>query len=309
METVLITGGTGMVGKALTEHLIKQNYQVIILTRNPATAALSPSPVRYAHWNPDKGIIDLNALAEADHIVNLAGAGVADKKWTRTYKQLIRSSRINSGQLIVKSLRENKNKVKSVISASATGWYGPDKSPGALAEENAPAYHDFLGETCALWEKSITPVISLQKRLIILRFGIVLSNTGGYFKAIKKAIQFRMAPIFGNGKQMVSWIHIQDLCSMISAAIQQEGISGIYNAVSPNPVNNQTFINTIKNQDSGLLFRFHVPALLLRLMLGESSVEVLKSVSVGANKILHSGFTFKFPKLENAIAHLYLHKD
>ena len=153
-------------------------------------------------------------MQKADHIIHLAGAGVVDKKWTDAYKKEIQDSRTESSRLLVSALKNNTNKVKTVVSASAIGWYGAD-APGAkpFVETDVPA-NDFLGETCRLWEDSITPVEALQVRLVKLRTGIVLSNNGGALTEFKKPLKLGVAGILGDGKQMVSWIHVDDLCSM-----------------------------------------------------------------------------------------------
>src|SRR6478672_9774673 len=191
MKTVLITGGTGLIGRALTQALVAKGYGVIILTRK-VPAQKESSQIHYAQWNVETQSLDSRAIQQADYIVHLAGAGVAEKRWTKKRKQEIVNSRVQSGALVIKALRENENHVTAVISASAIGWYGPDPqvpNPHPFKEEDKAAM-DFLGTTCVQWERSIKPVEDLKKRLVILRTGIVLSNNGGAYAEFKKPLRF-----------------------------------------------------------------------------------------------------------------------
>lgn len=303
-QTVLITGGTGMVGKALTKALIKKGYSVIILTRDMHEKKVEPG-LSYALWNVAKQEIDLNALQSADHIIHLAGAGVVDKRWTEAYKKEIVESRTESGRLIYETLKNNPNKVNAIVSASAIGWYGADTDAETPFIETDPADDSFLGQTCRLWESSIEPVAALGKRLVKLRIGIVLSNDGGALAEFKKPMGFGVAAILGNGKQIVSWIHIEDLCSLFIAGMEDENLSGSYNAVAPMPVTNKTLTITLaKALKKKFYVPAHVPAFVLKLMLGQSSIEVLKSTTVSCKKILDTGFEFKFKTIDAALEDL-----
>lgn len=307
MQTVIITGGTGLVGKALTKRLTQQGWQVIVLTRQIPTGNRHPM-VSYALWNVKEKTIDAGALQKADHIIHLAGAGVVDKRWTDAYKKEIQESRTKSSELILDALRKNENKIKTIVSASATGWYGADEEPAAsntgFTETAAPA-DDFLGETCRLWEESIDAAAGIGIRVVKLRTGIVLSNDGGALAEFKKPLRFGIASILGNGKQVVSWIHINDLCRMYLEAMQNTQLSGAYNAVAPAPVNNKTLTLELAAALKGKFFiPMHVPAVVLKIMLGESSIEVLKSCTVNSEKIRQAGFTFLYPSIEAALKEL-----
>ncbi|MBI2283752.1 MAG: TIGR01777 family protein [Bacteroidetes bacterium] len=306
MATILITGGTGMIGTRLTEMLADRGYDVIILTRD--TTKHHPSPgVSYANWDIDAQAIDRDAIGKADHIIHLAGAGVADKRWSQARKQEILRSRTESSALIVKALKEYPNKVQSVISSSAIGWYGPD-TPRSLKEgftEEAPADTAFLGETCRQWEASIEPVTGLGKRLVKLRTGIVLSDRGGALAEFRKPVMGGVAAILGNGNQVVSWIHVEDLCSMFLFAVENHSLAGAYNAVAPNPVTNKTLTLTIAQKLRGRFYiPVYVPAFVLKIVLGEMSIEVLKSAHVSARKIQQAGFDFSYPVIDKALDHL-----
>jgi uncharacterized protein (TIGR01777 family) len=308
MQTVLITGGTGLVGKALTRALIKKGYAVIILTRD-AAGKKSEANQGYAQWNVATQEIDMDALRRADYIIHLAGAGVVDKRWTEAYKKEIIESRTQSSRLIYEALKNNpdsyRDKVKAIVSASATGWYGADAEPVKPFTETDKADDSFLGHTCRLWEASIEPVESLGKRLVKLRTGIVLSNDGGALAEFKKPLNFGVAAILSNGKQIVSWIHIDDLCSMYIAAIENENLSGSYNAVAPNPVSNKTLtIELAKSLKKKFYIPLNVPAFVLKGLMGQSSIEVLKSTTVSCKKTVDAGFTFTFKTIEAALQDL-----
>jgi uncharacterized protein (TIGR01777 family) len=216
MATVLITGGTGLIGKALTKELMAKGYEVIVLTRKVGGEKAQPAGLSYAQWDIEKQTIDEKAIQKADYIIHLAGANVAEGRWTDKRKKEILESRTKSSGLIVKALSEIQNKVKAVISASGIGFYGPDPAipnPKPFVETD-PADPSFLGETCRQWENSIDPVINLGKRLVKLRTGIVLSNDGGAYAEFKKPLNFGVASVLGSGKQIVSWIHIHDIVGM-----------------------------------------------------------------------------------------------
>jgi len=305
-STILITGGTGLLGSALTEALLQKGCNVIILTRNPSNKKINNPNLNFAAWDPAKKTIDKNAIAKADYIFQLAGASVAEKRWTKKRKQEIINSRVDSSGLIVESLINIPNKVKAIISASATGWYGemPLNNKDVFRETDESA-NDFLGQTCKQWEASIDPVADLDKRLVKLRIGIVMSNEGGALKEFKRPIRFGLATILGSGKQIISWIHIDDLVRIFLFALDNENISGVYNAVAPSPVSNKKLILEIAKQERGRYFiPIHVPSFLLKIILGEMSIEVLKNFNVSAEKIQKAGFIFQYPVIENAIQNL-----
>ena len=306
MATVLITGGTGLIGKAMSKLLLEKGYEVIILTRDAEKQqSKKDSSISYASWDIKKQTIDTSAVQKADYIIHLTGAGVADKRWTEKRKKEILDSRTKSSALIIKSLRENDNKVKAVVSASGIGWYGPDPAPAGSFKENDPAHEDFLGQTCLQWEQSIQPVTAMGKRLVILRTGIVLSKENGALAEFRKPIRFGVAAVLGDGTQVISWIHIDDLCRIYLNAIENENLIGVYNAVAPQPLSNKDFtVQLAKAMNGNLFIPVPVPSFVLKIVLGEMSVEVLKSATVSAEKILQAGFVFKYPGVEKALESL-----
>ncbi|UEG50278.1 TIGR01777 family oxidoreductase [Ferruginibacter lapsinanis] len=302
MKTVLITGGTGLVGKTLTKFLLQKGYHVIILSRKKNPSANSDANIEFAQWNVDEQTVDIAAVQKADYIIHLAGAGVVDKKWTDSYKAEIRNSRTLSSKLLIDTLRDNTNKVKAVVSASAIGWYKPTDK---LHTEDEPADESFLGETCKLWEESVLPFAALDKRLVTLRIGIVLSNDGGALVEFKKPIRLGIAAILGTGKQIVSWIHINDLCNLFINAIENEQWTGTYNAVAPTPVSNKELTLLLANKMKGKFFiPVHIPAFVLKIIMGNRSIEVLKSNEVSSTKVQRTGFEFLYPTCKEAVEDL-----
>lgn len=307
METILLTGGTGTIGKYLTAHLLKKGYKVIILTRKLSGGNSIHAGVSYASWNINENLIDTDALQKADHIIHLAGAGVVEKRWSSAYKKEIQDSRTKSSALLIDAMSKTPNKIKTLVSASAIGWYGQDNAftlQNGFTEDALPN-SDFLGETCRLWEESVEQAGSLGKRVVKLRTGIVLSEHGGALAEFKKPLKFGTAAILGSGRQIVSWIHVDDLCRMYIEAIQNPLLSGPYNAVAPGPVSNKTLtLQLAKIMRKNAFIPIHVPAFALNIMLGESSIEVLKSCTVNCKKIKDTGFTFLYPSIEAALNNL-----
>ncbi|ANE50542.1 TIGR01777 family oxidoreductase [Flavisolibacter tropicus] len=306
MATVLITGGSGMIGSALAKALIDKHHDVIILSRKASNNNGAASKISHATWNVNKQHIDEQAIKDADFIVHLAGTNIAQGRWTDKRKQEIVDSRVKTGELLVKALRETPNKVKAVISASAIGWYGPDPvlpNPKPFVESD-PADNTFLGSTSQKWEAAIKPVVALGKRLVTFRIGIVLSREGGAYAEFHKPLQFGLASILGSGKQIISWIHIDDLVRLFINAVENESLNGVYNAVAPNPVSNGHLIKQMAKVKGGFSIAVPVPAFVLKAMLGEMSIEVLKSATVSSVKVQDTGFFFSFPTIEQALENL-----
>lgn len=303
MAHILITGGTGLIGSNLVSMLLDNKHSVTILTRKiPVTPPRAD--IQYAIWDIKKQTIDPRALNQADYIIHLAGAGVADKRWTKARKQEIIDSRVQSCKLIVKALEETPNQVKAVISSSAIGWYGADDPSSGKDgfEENDPADTSYLGATCQAWEAGVTPVTSLGKRLVILRTGIVLSRDGGAYAEFVKPLKAGLAAILANGKQVISWIHIHDICRMYLFAIENANLSGVFNAVAPYPVTNKELTLQLAKIKRGKVFiPIHVPSFVLHIVMGEMSIEVLKSATVSSKKIQAAGYQFAYSNITSAL--------
>jgi uncharacterized protein len=304
MATVLIAGGTGLIGTALTKALVQKTYEVVVLSRSKRPS--SEKNISYSVWDVANQTIDEQVVKNADYIIHVAGANVGEKRWTEKRKKEIVDSRVQTAYLIAKALRKIPNKVKAVISSSAIGYYGPDPqipNPNPFVETDPP-FNDFLATTVKQWEDAMQPVKELGKRLVFFRTGIVLSNEGGAYKEFKKPLKFGMASILGNGQQVISWIHIKDLVRLYIEAIENENWNGVYNAVAPNPVSNQQLVKEMAKQSTGLHLTAKVPSAILKVVLGEMSIEVLKSTTVSSNKAQENGFPFLFPTIQEAIASL-----
>ncbi len=307
MKTVLLTGGTGFIGKELSKALEEKGYRVLIFTRSAAKYAAGTATIRYASWNPLNGTLDETALSEADYIIHLAGAPVAEKRWTVRRKKEITESRVQGGSLIAAALERVPNKVRAVISAAAIGWYGPDKAVQGIEKkfsETDPPAPGFIGDSCRQWEESIQPVRKTGKRLVIFRSGIVLHRSGGMLKRFLGPLRMGLAPVLGNGRQVISWIHMEDMVAMYLKALEDESMEGVYNAVAPNPVTNRTFVLTLARMRRKFFLPVRVPAFLLKIALGEMSTEVFKSATVSADKILGTGFQFRYSHIGDALAGL-----
>jgi uncharacterized protein (TIGR01777 family) len=304
MATIGITGGTGMIGTALTKMLLDQKHRVIIATRTPNKKSIHPN-LNYTYWDPEKKIMDPAFLTETDTIFHLAGAGVADQRWTAARKKELSESRLQSSNLLVQSLKQHPHRVKTLIAASAIGWYGQDVDQQTAFTEDAPADDSFLGQLCRLWEASIDPVLELPIRLVKIRIGIVLSTAGGALPELMNPLKFGIAAIPGTGSQIISWIHVDDLCRLFLHAMEQEQVHGVYNAVAPSPTAMKTLIIQMAQQKKGKAFvPIAVPEFLLKMILGEMSIEILKSTRVSCEKIKNEQFQFLFPSIESALQNL-----
>ena len=258
-----------------------------------------------------KKTIDKNAIAKADYIIHLAGANFADKRWNEKVKKEIISSRVESGKLIIDSLKTITNNVKTVISASGISWYGADDKNGSktFTEKDPPA-NDFMAETCKQWEAAIEPASFLGKRLIKFRIGPVLSTDGGAYVEFKNPMRFGLAGIIGSGKQVISWIHIDDLVRAILFAMENVEMKGVYNAVAPNPSSNKELILKIAEKYRGTAFiALHAPSFALKIVFGEMINEILKSTTVSSAKLQQAGFIFQYPDLESTILQLSHQKN
>jgi uncharacterized protein (TIGR01777 family) len=303
MQTVLIAGGTGLIGSALEGLLREWNLRVIILSRSSHPQPSDPL-LSYAQWNVAERQIDAEAVTSADYVVQLAGAGIIDRNWTKAYREEIRRSRIESTRFLRDSLRDIPNRVQAVACASATGYYG-DSQDHVFNEGDGPA-PDFMGETCRLWEEAAREISALGKRVVILRTGMVLSSDGGALEKFVTPLRFGIAGILGRGDQWVSWIHIRDLCRLYFNAIRNERLTGLYNAVAPSAVTNKELVMTLARTLKGPNFLpVHVPEFLLRLLKGEMGGEALKSCRVSSGRMAEDSFQFSYPTLHSAFEGLF----
>lgn len=297
-KNVLITGASGLVGTRLTAMLVQKDYQISHLSRSS-----SKGPIPTFQWDVNAGTIEKGALDEVDTIVHLAGAGIADKRWSASRKKEILESRTKSSELLFQNLKQNNHKVKTFVSASAIGIYGEGAPEQTFTEEDQPA-DDFLADVVKQWEDSVSKIESLGIRVIKIRIGILLSEKGGALAEMVKPIKWGVGSPLGSGKQLISWIHIDDVCGIFMKAIEDESMAGAYNAVSPNAVTNKEMTEAIAKVLDKPLWAPHVPGFVLRLILGEMSDLVLKGSKVSSEKIQSSNFDFQFLDLKEALEDL-----
>jgi len=299
---VLITGGTGLIGTRLAEMLIDSGYEVALLSRELAKSGHFQS----FRWDPQAGTIDEAAVPYADYIVSLAGASVSDGKWTDERKHDIMTSRLGGLALLSRELAKPGHHVQAVISASAVGIYG-DAGEKLVDENTPPALptHDFLADVSNQWELAAAPIAALGIRTVIPRIGVVLSTEGGALPQIAKPVKLGAGAALGSGRQYMSWIHLDDICRLFMAMLEDVAWRGTYNAVAPNPVTNKEFTETLAEVLHRPLILPKVPAFGLKLAMGEMSEIVLASQRVSAAKVLAQGFTFEYPQLRGALEALY----
>jgi hypothetical protein len=297
MENVLITGGSGLIGKRLTRLLQEERFSIAWLSRTEETF----SGVKIFRWDPEKKFIEEEALKNADHIIHLAGANVA-KYWTSSYREKILSSRIETAQFIFEKLSSTPNHVKTFISASGVGYYG-DGDENWLTE-NSPAGKDFLAHVCVKWEEAANQFLKINKRVVVLRTGIVLAKEGGTLPALLSPMKFGIALIFGNVKQFYSWIHIDDLCRIYLHAIKNEMMFGTYNACAPEPVRFKELVNDIASVRHKMKVNFPIPKFLLKVMLGGFGETLFSSLRCSSKKIEETGFQFQNENLKPALDNL-----
>jgi uncharacterized protein (TIGR01777 family) len=297
--SVLITGGSGLLGKQLTKELLDQGHSVSHLSRS---AGKHPQ-VKSFLWNVEEGTIDPDCINGIDTIIHLAGAGIADKRWTDERKMLMLESRTKSIKLIYQLIKDKPNQVKSIISASATGYYS-DRGDELLTENSPPA-HDFLGTCCIEWEKAVDEGKSLGLRIIKYRTGVVLTKDGGALPQLAVPVKLGIGSPLGNGRQWIPWIHHQDVLDMYMYAINNEALTGVYNMVAPHAVTNATLAKAVAKHLHRPFWAPNVPAFMLKLLMGEMATVVLGSTKVSARKIEDAGFKFKYPDIDSALTEIY----
>lgn len=300
METVLITGASGLVGQHLTPLLQQKGYRVVHLSRSVPEKA----GVETFKWDVHKQEIDARAVEQADYIIHLAGAAIADKEWSNERKKEIIGSRVESTHLLFKALLHTPKKLKGFVSASAIGYYGAVFSERIYTETD-PAGTDFVAITCKFWEGAAETVAKLGIRVVKIRTGIVLSTQGGALPKMAKPVKFFIGSSLGTGKQYVPWIHIEDLCSIYLKAIEDPSMHGPYNAVAPEGVTNKDFIRSLAKVLHRPLILPPVPAFLINFIFGELAQLVLKGSRVSCQKIENAGYHFKFKTLFSALANLF----
>ncbi|MES2574919.1 MAG: TIGR01777 family oxidoreductase [Bacteroidota bacterium] len=296
-KNVLISGGTGFIGKNLTHLLIEKGFSISILSRSEKE---NTDNISYYKWDVDKNYIDDNAVLNADYIIHLAGEGIADKRWTAKRKKAIVESREKSAELIYSVLKKDDKKPEAFISASGLGIYGAINSE-IICTENTPPANDFLGTTCQKWEAGANHIEQLGIRTIKIRTGLVLGKEEGLLKKLTPIFKLKLGSALGSGRQYMPWIHIDDLCAIYLEALINTKMSGAYNAAINDNTTNGIFSETLAKIYGYSIWLPNVPAFLLQIVLGEMAQIVLAGPRASSDKIENIGFKFKYQILENAL--------
>ena len=302
MKSILITGGTGLIGSKLLDSIDKSVYNVYVLTRKKS---YKENGVNYINWDPENSVLDISQIKNLYSVINLAGESIDGSRWTSNYKRKILDSRVNSTRLLFNKVKEMKELPKSFISASATGFYEVN-TDNPQAETDLPG-NNFLSDVVQLWEKEILKFKSLGLRTTTFRIGLVLSKDGGVLKRLYPIFKFFLGVPIGSGKQMISWIHESDMIGLINMAIESNKLEGIYNAVAPEIITNTEFTKSLLKS----LNRFSYPSIIkapsfiVRILFGEQSDLVLNGLNISSEKIMQSNYKFKFTKLSSALNAIY----
>ncbi|WP_034923310.1 TIGR01777 family oxidoreductase [Gillisia sp. CAL575] len=297
---VLITGATGLVGSNIANKCIKKGIEVNYLTTSKDKIENKPNYKGF-YWNASKNEIDANCITDVDAIIHLAGASIA-KRWTSSYKEEIIDSRVETAKLIFNTLKSSENSVSQFISASAIGIY-PSSLQKLYTEEESNKDDSFLTEVVEKWEAAADRFKELKIKVSKVRTGLVLAKDGGALQKMKEPADFNLGAAFGSGKQWQSWIHIEDLANLY-IHILEKNLVGVYNGVAPNPVTNSELMEGIAKQLDKNVWLPNVPAIALKVALGDMSTVVLSSQLVSSDKIENTGFSFKYKNLTKALEDL-----
>lgn len=304
MATILITGGSGLIGKALQEELSSRGHSIKLLT----TGKNNKSKSKMAFdWDIKNFTIDEKAFEDVDIIIHLAGANIAGKRWTAAYKQEILQSRVLGLALLQKAIENHAEKPKRFISMSASGYYA-DPTLG-MAKESDPKGQGFLSDVCEAWEHGAKAMENMGIPTVIFRCGVVLAPKGGFAEAFLKTKFLRIIPTTGKAENRIPWIHIEDVVGALADAAEGKIEAGTYNLGAPEEATQKDFVHALDHAFQQKSIHPNVPSFFLKIMLGELSVLALSDQSMSAQKISNSGYIFKFPKLSEAVNSLFKNKS
>jgi len=296
-KNVLISGGSGFIGKKLTNLLINNGFTVSILSRSQKQ---NSADVNYYQWNIEEHYIDEKSVLNADFIIHLAGENIAEKRWTAKRKEAILQSREQSIRLIYDVLKKNNKQLEAFVSASGIGIYGALSGP-EICNESTLAANDFLGSTCQKWEAAADSISDFGTRVVKIRTGLVLGKDDGFLKKLTPIFKFRLGSALGSGKQYMPWIHVMDLCAIYLEAIKNTDMTGAYNAAINDNTTNAVFSKTLAKVYGYSIWLPNVPAFLIKMALGEMAQIILAGRRVSSFKIEETGFKFRFETLEQAL--------
>ncbi|MBT4931352.1 MAG: TIGR01777 family protein [Flavobacteriales bacterium] len=299
MAKVLITGGSGMIGTALTKLLLDAGHRVSHLSRNP----VSKDGYTAYKWDLDQDFIDLEAFKGVDTIIHLAGSEIVDHKWTEEWKKVIVDSRVKTANLLHKTMLDNDLQIEQFISASGISYYAMDVFDEQL-NEDSPAGKTFLADVCVSWEAAADQFGDCASKVVKLRIGMVLEKGLGVLRTIEPVVKGFLGAGLGTGKQSMNWIHMNDVCRMFEHTVS-ERLTGVYNAVGPESADNQEFMQTLADVMSRAIFLPNIPETLISLIFGQKAVLVLEGSPLSSHKIEETGFHFDYPTLNTALMSIY----
>ncbi len=301
MARVLVTGGTGLIGRHLIERLVARGHTVSVLSRSCASVRPGVACLR---WDPLRGHLSPEALTGVEVIVHLAGANLAAGRWTRRRKKEILDSRVRSAELLFERVREAGAPLRAMVSASAVGYYGAVTRERPFTEDDQPG-SDFLALVCRSWEEAAERFAELGARAVRLRLGVVLAQEGGALPRFARLARLGLIAPLGGGDQHFPWIHIEDAVGIFAKAIEEE-LDGAYNAVAPQDVTNREFVRTLAGAVGKSVWLSGVPGVALRWLYGEMSAVMLEGSPVSPAKIEREGYRFRYPELEGALRALLI---
>ncbi len=296
---ILLAGGTGTIGRRLVEHLIRHGHALTVLSRQEYRPASLPAKLTFVQWDARTAAGWGQHIEEVDAVVNLAGAGLADARWTDERKKLIRDSRVQAGQALVEAIGAANRKPKVLIQSSAVGYYGVDRDSQAITEESGPG-NDFLAEVCQAWEASTREIEAMGVRHVIIRSGVILDPQGGAFPKMAVPYRFMAGGPIGSGRQWMSWIHYIDEVDTVRFLLEHEAASGPFNLTAPNPVTSREFARTL-GQVMHRPALAPAPAFVFKLAFGEMATVLLDGQRVLPGRLEALGYSFKFPHLAEAL--------
>jgi len=304
-KKIIINSGTGLIGKYFLNEVLKKGYKPYLLTRNLETARKTLSNyqnIEIYEFYPVKNKNSIsNILDDSYAVINFSGAPISKRKWTDEYKKILISSRVDVTKELVNQMKDCKNKPRVFINMSAIGYYGFDYKEKVT--EKSPPGKGFIPELCINWEKEAMKAKEAGIRTVVLRTGIVLTHKGGALGRMTPVFKMFLGGVLGTGKQWMPFIHIDDLINLIFYCIENESIEGALNATSPHQVTNYEFTKTLaKVLKKPAVFK--IPSFVLKIVLGDFSINVLEGIQVIPEKTLDTGFKFKYEKLENALTNL-----
>ena len=298
-RNILITGGSGLIGRRLTAMLLEAGHHVAHLSRGR-----EQTQVPTFFWDIGKKTIDAKAFDKIDVIIHLAGAGIGDKRWSEKRKQEIMHSRVATADMLYKAASEAQHMPRTFISASGIAFYGLHDKDGPYTEEDEQG-DGFLADVVRAWEQAADNFSALDMRVVKIRTGLVLSREGGALKTMMQPVRFYVGSPLGSGKQPMSWIHLDDLCHVYIKAVEDEGMQGVYNGVAPGVVSNKTFMAEVAKALKKPMLLPAVPEFALRILLGEMADLVVKGTTVLPQRLTTSGFQFRYTSLTSALADIF----